>query len=109
MPAMAELSATAPSQSRCTPSTSTAQRPDDDPRVGASRADPRRLVPPLIPFWHEPIPVMPDCYAFLKRRDPEAAIVEIPHKAGRIAPERRGIWPCPRSTPRRPVAIDPQE
>jgi hypothetical protein len=32
----------------------------------------------LLPFWIEPMPAMPGCYAFLKQRDPRATLVEIP-------------------------------
>jgi hypothetical protein len=32
----------------------------------------------MIPFWMETIPEMPACYNFIKQRDPNAAILEIP-------------------------------
>jgi hypothetical protein len=33
----------------------------------------------MVPFWYGTLPKMPGCYAFLKQRDPHAALVEVPH------------------------------
>jgi hypothetical protein len=33
----------------------------------------------MVPFWRQPPPRMPACYAFLKQRDPKATLLEIPY------------------------------
>ncbi len=48
----------------------------------------------VVPFWNQPVPRMPACYTFLKQRDPQGTVLEIPYlgTGGGLGNVARTYW-----------------